>query len=646
MKNLKILLTMLLAMAAGSCKKYLDVVPDQVGTIDNAFTQRSTAEKFLFTCYSYLPRHGDMDDNPAFNAGDEVWYMDPIRDVDADYWNIARGMQNVANPLGSYWTGKNQGLRLFTALRDCNIFLGGIDRVRDMEAIERERWKAEVTFLKACYHFYLVRMYGPIPVIRENLAVGSAPEDVQVPREHVDSCFSYIVRLLDEAAANDALPAKIIGTEGTELGRITKSIVLAMKAKVLVTAASPLFNGNGDFVSLKTGGKDGGVPLINPIADQKKWETAAAACKEAIDFCHSNFYSLQRYNPALNPGWIINDTIKTQLGIRMAVTEKEFNTEVIWANTTSRATDIQRWTMPILAGGAVSGSGPKGILAPPIKMAELFYTNNGVPITEDKTWDYAGRFQLKTATGADTFYIKKNEQTVKLHYDREPRFYANLAFDRGIWFGNWINNHSISNMLFVKARRAEFAARQGVSNFSVTGYWIKKLVSMGTVGAADGNVTGSNQTPYPWPEIRLADLYLLYAEALNEVNGPGNETYKWIDEVRSRAGLPGVVYSWENFSTQSTRHTSKAGLRDIIHQERLIELAFEGQRFWDLRRWREAHIVLNAPIRGWSTEQQEAAAYYKPVVQWTQTFKLRDYFWPIDQDEILRNKKLLQNPGW
>jgi hypothetical protein len=302
--------------------------------------------------------------------------------------------------------------------------------------------------------------------------------------------------------------------------------------------------------------------------------------------------------------------------------------------------------MPILASGAVSSSGPKGILAPPIKMAELFYTKNGVPITEDKTWDYAGRYQLKTATGADTFYVKKNEQTVKLHFDREPRFYADLAFDRGVWFGNWVNNYSVSNMLYVKARRAEYAARQGVSNFSVTGYWIKKLINMGTVGAADGNVTGSNQNPYPWPEIRLADLYLLYAEALNEVNGPTPEALQWIDAVRDRAGLKGVAYSWDNFSNQPAKYTTKNGLRDIIHQERLIELAFEGQRFWDLRRWREAHIVLNAPIKGWSTEQQDPAAYYKPVVQWTQTFKLRDYFWPIDQDEILRNKKLVQNPGW
>ncbi|HEY1202501.1 MAG TPA: RagB/SusD family nutrient uptake outer membrane protein, partial [Niastella sp.] len=78
MKKINLLFIILL-LVAGSCKKYLDVVPDQVGTIDNAFTQRSTAEKFLFTCYSYMPKNGDMDDNPAFNAGDEVWYMDPIR---------------------------------------------------------------------------------------------------------------------------------------------------------------------------------------------------------------------------------------------------------------------------------------------------------------------------------------------------------------------------------------------------------------------------------------------------------------------------------------------------------------------------------------------------------------------------------------
>jgi uncharacterized protein YfaP (DUF2135 family) len=78
----------------------------------------------------------------------------------------------------------------------------------------------------------------------------------------------------------------------------------------------------------------------------------------------------------------------------------------------------------------------------------------------------------------------------------------------------------------------------------------------------------------------------------------------------------------------------------------MIELAFEGHRFWDLRRWKEAHIVLNAPIAGWNNSAIDAASYYKPVLLFSQSFNMRDYFWPIDQDEILRNKKLVQNPGW
>jgi hypothetical protein len=487
-------------------------------------------------------------------------------------------------------------------------------------------------------------MYGPIPVIRENLPINSTPEQVQVPRETVDSAFSYMTMLLDEAAANDNLPARIVGVEESELGRITKAIVLAFKAKVLVTAASPLFNGNPDFAGLLD---EKGAPLINPTPDASKWERAAEACRIAIEFCQSQAYSLHTFNPALFPGWVLNDTIKTQLSIRTAVTEKQFNNEVIWWNTSSRATDLQRWTMPIIGSGATSTSGPKGILAPPIKMAEQFYTSNGLPIYEDKTWDYAGRFQLKTATPADTFYIKKNEQTVKLHFDREPRFYANLSFDRGIWFGNWVNNFSVKgNLLYVQARKTELAARQGISNFSATGYWIKKLVHMGTVAASDGNVTGSNQTSYPWPELRLADLYLLYAEALNEKDGPTGNALVWVNYVRARAGLPTVQESWTNFGKEPGKYTTKTGLRDIIQQERLNELAFEGQRFWDLRRWRLAHIVLNEPIKGWSIEQKDAESYYKPLVLWNQTFKLRDYFWPIDQDELLKNKKLVQNPGW
>ncbi len=248
-----------------ACKKYLDVVPDSIATIESAFTLRTSAERYLFSCFSYLPGNASFNDNPAFNSGDEVWYMDPIRDVDATYHNIARGLQNADNPLGNFWAGSTRGSALFQAIRKCNTFLENVDKVPDLNEYERERWKAEVIFLKAYYHFYLFRMYGPIPLTKENLPISASPEEVKVYREPVDSCINYIVSLLDQAASSDLMPDRISGTENAELGRITKCIVKAVKAKVLVTAASPyltvtspmlrwlITKGGSSFLKPKTG---------------------------------------------------------------------------------------------------------------------------------------------------------------------------------------------------------------------------------------------------------------------------------------------------------------------------------------------------------------------------------------------------------
>ena len=625
-----------------SCKKYLDVVPDSIPTIESAFTLRTSAEKYLFTCYSYLPNDGSFNDNPAFNSGDEVWYMDPIRDVDPDFNNIARGLQNSASPLGNFWSGTNQGKPMFQAIRDCNTFLANIGKVPDLDQYERERWIAEVTFLKAYYHFYLFRMYGPIPLIKENLPISASPDQVQLYREPVDSCVNYIVSLLDEAAANDLLPDRIVGTENSELGRITKCIVKAIKAKVLVTAASPLFNGNKAYANLKD---NKGRQLFNQVTDPQKWERAVAACKEAIDFCQANGYGLSTF--AGNTGYTLNDTTRLEMDIRTAITNKVNNPEVIWPNTDSRAGDMQRYAMADIAP-FTSTSNPKSIIAPTLKMAEMFYSSHGVPITEDKTWDYNDRFALKTAGDSDKFYIAKGQQTVNLNFNREPRFYADLGFDRGIWFGNWVNNYNTyasGGLFYVKGRSGETAARQGASNYSITGYYPKKLVNIETTVASDGNIT-SNTVQYPWPEMRMADLYLLYAEALNELNGPEAEAYQWIDLVRSRAGLQSVEESWSNYSTDPSKYQTQSGLREIIHQERSIELAFEGQRYWDLLRWKTAHIELNNAIRGWDISQKDAASYYQPLLLFNQRFSLRDYLWPIEIGEIRINKNLVQNTGW
>lgn len=623
------------------CKKYLDVVPDNVATIENAFTLRSSAEKYLFTCYSYLPRDGSYNTNPGFASADEVWYMFPSKDIGANdgvrIWNIARGGQNPSSPLCNYWDGSLGGRPLFTGIRDCNIFLDNIHKVPDMDDFEKKRWAGEVTFLKAYFHFMLARCYGPIPIIRNNLPIEAGTEEMRYYRSPVDSVFSYVMELLDQADLNEQIPDRINGTEAQELGRITRAIIKAMKAKVMITAASPLFNGNPDYA----GFKDTRSVQMFPSYSADRWVKAAAACKEAIEFAESIGYSLYKFSAAAYPQMVA--PIQVQLDLRGAVTDKETtNQEVIWANPNSRAGDLQRWSMPLIKAGT-AGSGPKGIIAPPIKMAEMFYTKNGVPISQDITWPYITRFNLRKSTFADRFYVGVNEETVELHYDREPRFYASLGFDRGIWWGNWNKNFDSTGLAIVRARKGETAARQGISNYSISGYWIKKLVNIATVCADDGAMT---TVQYPWPEIRLADLYLLYSEALNEVSGPNEETFKWINLVRQRAGIPTVQDAWSNFARENAKYTSKDGLREIIQMERGVELAFEGQRFWDLRRWKRSHIELNAPIKGWDIEQKDAASYYREVVLYNQNFRLREYLWPIGVDELLRNKNLVQNPGW
>ena len=626
-KNILIgVFALIILSVVSSCKKFLDVVPDNIATIDNAFTMRSQAEKFLFTCYSYMPKDGLINQDPAMMGGDEIWSQDDYAGV--TYLNVAKSYQNKVSPFFDSWVS------MYRAMHDCNIFLENINRVPDLQEIEKRRWIAEVKFLKAYYHFYLVRMYGPIPILKVNLPIDADINQVKVYREPVDSCFKYIIKLLDEA--NIDLPVSI-DNPTREQGRITHLIALSFKAKVLVTAASPLFNGNTDQIGLKN---HDGTPLFNTVFSQAKWDSATVACKRAIDIAQSDGLMLYKYRPDLLLA--ISDTIKTQLSIRNSITVK-WNSEIIWANTQTNSTWIQQLATPFLDPLFLDEAITRGLLSPPLKIAEMFYSRNGVPITEDITWNYNGRYNLRTAREGDKKYIRKGSTTASLNFDREPRYYADLGFDTGIWYGQGKYDDKQDLLLFnLKAKFKEIQGAGKASFGTVTGYYIKKLVNyQNVIGVSSYSVNS-----YPWTIIRLADLYLLYAEALNESAGPGPEVYKYVNLVRERAGLQSVESSWSSYSINPTKYTSQIGMRDIIHQERSIELAFEGQRFWDLRRWKEATKVLNNPITGWDVNQTGAAGYYMPKTIFNQTFGIKEYFWPIKDDNITVNRNLVQNLGW
>lgn len=618
---------LILLSVMGSCKKYLDVVPDNIPTIENAFTMRSEAEKYLYTCYSYMPKDGDPGSDPAILSGDEMWgYVNPsIPEFDHRMFGIALGQQATVNPIGNFhWDN------LYRGLRDCNIFLDNVSLVPDLQEQEKKEWIAEVKFLKAYYHFYLLRMYGPIPLIKENLPVGADIDAVRVSRNSADECFAYIIQLLNEA--KDDLPASI-SNPAKMLGRITKPIVYAFKAKVMVTAASPLFNGNSDFSTLRN--RDGSQ-LFNQTFAPAKWDSAAVACKQAIDVCLSAGNVLYKFNPAVSL-YTLSDFTKTQMNLRMAFTDK-WNSEIIWANTQSYTNLIQRVSAAKVDHRYIDNPRVIGELSVPLKVTEMFYTKNGVPLTEDKTRSNNGA--LRTATADDALMIRKDYVSASVNFDREPRYYSSLGFDGGVWYGQGSYNESNPDDLYY------VAARKGQPNGStVTGYYVKKYVHYQNVqGSSVNDYTVNN---YAWPMMRLSQLYLLYAEALNESNAADDEVFKYIDEVRSRAGLPTVRTSWTNFSNKASKIASKDGRREIIQQEELIELAFEGQRYWDLRRWKTAIQEYNRkPIQGWDISQSDPVYYYRTKVVYEQKFTIKDYFWPIRDANLLVNKNLVQNLGW
>jgi hypothetical protein len=615
-------------------------VPDNVVTIDNAFTLKREAEKYLFTCYSFLPTENHPSNSLGFMAGDECWLPREGVFFKNTVWDIAKGFQNKVNPVADYWDYESG---LYAGIRHCNIFLANVNdpqKVYDLEPDLRTRWLGEVEFLKAYFHFYLLRNYGAIPIADVALPISSTPDQVRIKRAPVDSVVNYITSLLDRSA--EKLPVKIADI-ANESGRITKPIAMAVKARLLVMAASPLFNGNSDFASLKN---DDGEALFPASYDVTKWQRAATAAKEAITVAQQAGFELYRFK-GLNK---MTDTTRTQMSIRNAVCER-WNSELIWGSTknvdlSSQNPDyIQRICM-----GQVDPTTPINLaaynqLCAPLKIAQLFYTDHGVPTNEDKTYNFSNFTELRTATMGERFNLIQGYQTARLNFDREPRFYADLGFDGSIWYMLNSPTGSDSATYNVVAKQGQRMNEVNTDYINMTGYWIKKLVNWKF--AFSGLVNSASSENYPWPMFRLADLYLLYAEAQNEASGPSGEVYTYLDKVRERAGLGGVVASWNQYSTNPGKALSKEGLRSIIHQERSIEMAFEGSRLWDLRRWKESALELNKPITGWDRTQAAPADYYRVVNIFSQKFIApRDYFWPIREYEISVNPKIVQNIGW
>jgi len=601
-----IFLTLLFfAVTAAGCKKFLDIVPDERPTEKDAFRDPNAALDFLYSCYSFLPAQRVGQSSIDLMTTDEV-----VTAFEHEVFaQFPKGQYTASNPVISYWA------TLYKGIRQSYILIDNVDKTPGLPENDKAIYKAEAKFLIAYYHFLLIRMYGPV-IIQTGVADIETDASTYPARSTYDECVKVVVDMLDEAAAG--LPAKPLAPSA--YGRATSIIAKSVKARMLLYAASPLFNGGGGTMpSFYANFKDkDGKQLIPTTYDKEKWKKAADAAKEAIDLAEANGIALYK-NSTIASALPSNPVEKD---LRFTFIDKN-SAELIWADTRREGIyDFQNKSTPYLTVGAYNG------VAPTLTMVETFYTANGLPIDKDPAFNYASRYAV--VNGA-------NGTTMSLNLNREPRFNA--------WIGYHNSNYEIirgsANFIKVQFRKPDNCGIQSRSNnYSPTGYLNKKGVSPLLVQTAEE----SPKEQYPWPVIRLAELYLNYAEALIEYGENFTTAKTYIDKVRTRAGIPTVDNAWAAVGGANDQAT----MRSIVRQERSIELYLENHRFWDLRRWMIAEPYLGVKAKGMNIQGATDADFFKITeVVFPRVFRAPAfYLMPIPIAEINKAEKLIQNPGY
>lgn len=602
-KIINLLAIVFVVTGLSSCKKFLDQVPNDRLTLEETFSSRTTAEKFLNNIYSNIPNEfgqrgpgGDENAGPWTGASDEaeyVWSFVQSNDMNVGNWDGNSGF------VGDFW------YHYYRGIRSASFFIANIDKATvDMTPALTTQYRAEARALRAMYYYYLMRVFGPVILLGETVIEPDAPiADIQLPRNSFDECVTYVTNELDAAAAD--LP--VTAANENTLGRITKGIAKAFKAQTLLLAASPLFNGNPDYADFKnTDGKQ----LISQQYDVNKWQVAADAYKAFITEFVPGTYDLFRKNNGsgvYDPYLSYRDMFLT-----------DWNKEVILARTGSSLSARQYEMTPYHNGypREVKGSGGLGATQ---NQVDAYFMNNGKSIN-----DPGSGYQ---SSGYSDFQSPNDVQARQVYnqwVNREPRFYASITYNGSVWLNT--NNGIIVTELYSNGNSGKAT---GGNDYSPTGYIVRKAMGLG-----NWDVGGRTDILY-----RLANIYLEYAEALNEAS-PGNpDILFYLNKIRERAGIP--VYGSADLPVPS----GQDAMREAIRKERRVELAFENVRFFDVRRWKIAPQTENGPIYG-LTISSNLPDFLNVRPFETRVFSKRHYFFPIPQNDVNINTLLVQNPGW
>jgi starch-binding outer membrane protein, SusD/RagB family len=572
-------ITFVVALSTTSCRKLESEPRDWFGAdvVFDTLDRLGTVAAFnLNDLYNYIPG--------GFNriAGD---YLDaasgdaiPSRNNTVVEYFTNGFMSVLANP-DPYWANSYYGIRR------ANIFLKNIGNVPIVQTADstaakltRQYWRAEARFIRCFMYFELLKRYGGVPLIGDNIF--TLDDDLQIPRNTFAQCVDYIVSECN--IVKDSLRKEII--PDADWGRIPRGAAIALKCRVLLYAASPLFNGGGfetDPIKKALTGY--------PTADPNRWLAVIAAAEELRTITTYALHSSGTPNAFA------------------AVFTTKKNNEIILAKQSTNNTILENAQAPIgYAGTAPS----QGLTSPTQNFVDAFPMLNGMqPFNPDGTVNVASGYNPATP-----------------YTSRDPRLDVTV-FRNGY---NWL-----SRGVETFEGGLDKPNIAGIAVQTKTGYYLRKFLGNFPTGS-----TYSNQS-HNFPIFRYAEILLTYAEALNEV-GRVEDAVTQIKAIRARAGITAGA---------NTRYGIKAGItqdemRELIRNERRIELSFEEHRFWDVRRWKTAPTDLAGALYGTRITKSGTTLTFDKVQVATMTFTNKLYHMPIPYDETLKNRALIQNEGW
>lgn len=449
-----------------------------------------------------------------------------------------------------------------------------------LSAGKKKTYKAEARFLRAWYYFVMVKHYGGVPLIGDTVYQNS--EEIEPVRNTFEDCINYITSECD-AAAHDL----IIKPTGREYGRVGAGACKALKARALLYAASKLYNGS-DYAPE-------GFPkelLGYPTYDHERWRLAMEA---ALDVIRLNVYSLYVDNGE-EPGRGFY-----RLFVAADWANEGSTKGTIFEYQARKSLRYQQLFNPPSRGGGAGGFPYQDLVdAFPMMDGSKFDWNNPV-------------------------------HAANPYANRDPRFKNTIVHDQ-----TPVQNGGTANVpvnTYLNEDGSPFD-QDAVHTGTPTGYYICKMTH---------RLTSANWVAAPTqarPLMRYGEILLSYAEAANEYSGPSQDIYDALTAIRQRAGiLPGTdgLYGLKANMNQEE-------MRQAIRDERRVELALEGYRFWDVRRWMIAEETENKMMTGLEVRKAGTKKTYTRFNIRPHVFRKAMYYWPIPYREISKSPDLIQNP--